>query len=145
MGESELVAQRTTISRGGERAQISAWSEGGLAVTAAAVRARQRQYRVGQAASLLLQGYAPGRVLAAVGAVARAAGRRFNIMVRFVVLQLALRACGRGLLDSAVGRRVTIDLVTTIALRAGLLCGELRLHNWGPRESQHGRERYEFG
>ena len=86
MGESELVAQRTTISRGGERAQISAWSEGGLAVTAAAVRARQRQYRVGQAASLLLRGYAPGRVLAAIGAVARAAGRRFNIMVRFVVL-----------------------------------------------------------
>ena len=66
-------------------------------------------------------------------------------MVRFVVLQLALRTCGSGLLDSAVGRRVTIDLVTTIALGAGLLFGELRLRNWSARESQHGRERYEFG
>jgi hypothetical protein len=93
----------------------------------------------------LLQGYAPSQVLAAVGAVARAAGRRLNIMVRLIVLQLALRTCGSRRLDSAVGRCVTIDLVTTIALRAGLLCGELRLHNWGTRESQEGRERYEFG
>ena len=85
--------------------------------------------------------------LAAVGAVARAAGRRLNIMVRFVVLQRALRTCSGGLYDSAVGRGVTIDLVTTIALRAGLLCGEavhFSVHHWGARECQNGRERYEF-
>ena len=145
MGEIRVSSRSVRGSAGCEsKHKTNRWSERGGGHGRCRARTRPRRDRFSQAESLLLQGYAPGRELAAVSAVARAAVRRLNIMVRFVVLQLALRTCGSGRLDSAVGRRVTIDLVTTIALRAGLLCGELRLRNWRACESKSGRERYEF-